>query len=68
LFLEKIYENALALELREAGLAVAHQHGIVVTYRGAVVGEDFADPLVQDAILVELKTVRAPGGFTVPSA
>lgn len=58
-FLEKVYENALAFELREVGLAVAQQHGIVVTYRGAVVGEYFADLLVQDAILVELKTARA---------
>jgi GxxExxY protein len=58
-FLEKVYENARAFDLREAGLAVAQQHGIVVTYRGAAVGEYFADLLVLDATLVELKTVRA---------
>lgn len=58
-FLEKVYENALALELRDAGLAVAQQHGITVTYHGTMVGEYFADLFVEDAILIELKTVRA---------
>lgn len=58
-FLEKVYENALAIELSEAGLAVAQQRGITVTYHDAVVGEYFADLLVEDAILIELKTVRA---------
>ena len=58
-FLEKVYENALALELRQAGLAVAQQHGITVTYKGATIGEYFVDLLVADAILIELKTVRA---------
>jgi GxxExxY protein len=58
-FLEKIYENALALELCKAALAVAQQRGITVTYDGTTVGEYFADLLVEEAILVELKTVRA---------
>jgi len=58
-FLEKVYENALALELRTAGLAVEQQRGITVTYKGTVVGEYFADLLVEDSILIELKTVRA---------
>ena len=58
-FLEKVYENALALELRAAGLAVAQQHAVSVHYNGAVVGEYFADLLVEDVLLVELKTVKA---------
>ncbi len=58
-FLEKVYENALALELRAAGLAVEQQRGITVTYKGALVGEYFVDLLVEDAVLIELKTVRA---------
>jgi len=58
-FLEKVYENALALELRTAGLAVEQQRRITVTYKGTVVGEYFADLLVEDSILIELKTVRA---------
>jgi GxxExxY protein len=58
-FLEKVYENALALELREAGLVVAQQHGATVAYRGAVVGEYFVDLLVEGAVLIELKAVKA---------
>jgi GxxExxY protein len=58
-FLEKVYENALALELRSAGLATEQQRGIAVTYRGALVGEYFVDLLVEGSVLVELKTVRA---------
>jgi GxxExxY protein len=37
-FLEEIYENTLAIELREAGLAVALQYGISVRYHGSVIG------------------------------
>jgi len=58
-FLEKVYENALAMELRMAGLGVEQQRGITVTYKGSVVGEYFVDILVEGAILIELKTVRA---------
>lgn len=58
-FLAKVYENALAFELRTAGLAVQQQHGMAVTYRGAVVGEYFADLLIESALLIELKTVQA---------
>jgi GxxExxY protein len=57
-FLEKVYENALAHELRKAAVAVEQQRGITVTYDGITVGEYFADLLVEDAVLVELKTVR----------
>jgi GxxExxY protein len=57
-FLEKVYENALAHELRKAGLVVAQQCGAIVTYDGIVVGEHFVDLLVEDAVLVELKTVK----------
>ena len=58
-FLERVYENALAIELREAGLVVAQQYGVTVTYRGRTIGEYVAGLLVGDAILVELKIVRA---------
>lgn len=57
-FLEKIYENALAIELREAGLTVEQQHPITVQYRGSIIGEYFADLLVEGSVLVELKTAR----------
>ena len=58
-FLEKVYENALAVELRMAGLAVEQQRASTVTYKGVLVGEYFVDLLVEDAVLIELKTVRA---------
>ena len=58
-FLEKVYENALAIELRLAGLATEQQHGIAVTYKGNLVGEYFVDLLVEDVVLIELKAVRA---------
>ena len=58
-FLEKVYENALAYELRKAGIAVAQQHGIVVLYDGAVVGEYAVDLLVEELVVVELKAIIA---------
>jgi GxxExxY protein len=58
-FLEKVYQNALANEIRAAGLAVARQYGVRVHYNDEVAGEYFADLLVEDVLLVELKTVKA---------
>lgn len=58
-FLEKIYENALALELRHSGLNAVQQKSIEVRYRDTVVGEYFMDLFVEDKIIVELKAVGA---------
>jgi GxxExxY protein len=58
-FLEKIYENALTLELRKNGLKVKQQHGIQVRYDGVVVGEFAADLLVEDKVIIELKATTA---------
>ncbi|WLT30301.1 GxxExxY protein [Geothrix sp. PMB-07] len=58
-FLEKVYENALAHELRKSGLPVAQQYPIKVMYDGVVAGEYVADLLVAGSILVELKCVKA---------
>ena len=55
-FLEKAYENALAL--RKAGLAVTQRRGIVVRYDGIIVGEYAADLLVEESVIVELKATR----------
>jgi GxxExxY protein len=57
-FLEKVYENALAHELRSVGLAVAQQHAIAVKYKSAVVGDYVADLLVANEVVVEIKAVR----------
>jgi GxxExxY protein len=62
-FLEKVYENALAYELRKSGLAVAQQHPMVVRYDGIVVGEYSVDLLVEGIILVELKVTKAINDF-----
>ena len=56
-FREKVYENALALELRRMGMKVEQQKKIDVYYEGEIVGEYYADLVVQDLIIVELKAV-----------
>jgi GxxExxY protein len=58
-FLEKVYENALAVELRRAGLKVQQQYDVKVTYEGVVVGDYTTDLLVEDSIVVELKAASA---------
>jgi GxxExxY protein len=58
-FVEKVYENAHAHEMRKDGLAVLQQHPIRVVYDGLVVGEFFADELVENIVLVELKAASA---------
>lgn len=58
-FLEKVYENALAHELRKAGLAVEQQRSLTITYDGIVAGEYVADLIVEQALLVELKAANA---------
>ena len=57
-FVEKVYENALAHELRKGGLVVTQQRGVTVRYDGIVVGQYTADLLVEGAVVVELKAVR----------
>ena len=57
-FLEKVYENALAIEMRKNGLDVAQQHGIKVFYDKTVVGDFAADLLVENCVIVELKAAR----------
>ena len=57
-FLEKVYENALAYQLRKRGLNIAQQRGISVVYDGTIVGEYTADLLVEETLLIELKAVK----------
>jgi GxxExxY protein len=54
-FLEKVYENAMLIELSNSGLAVENQKRIMVFYEGKVIGEYFADLLVEGKVIVELK-------------
>jgi len=58
-FLEKVYENALAHELRKNGLLVEQQKEIRVIYDGVSVGDFFADLCVEQSVLVELKVAKA---------
>jgi GxxExxY protein len=56
-FLERVYENALALELQALGLEAEQQKPIAVYYEGQVVGEYFADIVVNGTVVIELKSV-----------
>ena len=58
-FLEKVYGNAMKIELERAGLSVQPQAKIGVFYDEQVVGEFYADLLVNDCLIVELKAVQA---------
>lgn len=58
-FLEKVYENALAIELRKRGLKVIQQHPPKVYYEEHVVGEFVVDLFVEDCVLLELKVAKA---------
>ena len=57
-FLEKVYENALLLELKSRGLKANSQVPIKVYYKDEVVGEYTADILVEEDVIIELKTVE----------
>ncbi len=54
-FLEKVYQNSLYLELKNKGYKVEAQKKISVYYKGTEVGEYYADLLVEDLIILELK-------------
>ena len=57
-FLEKVYENAMLLELRGMGLRCERQRPIAVYYRDQKVGEYFADLIVEDGVIIELKAAE----------
>ncbi|MDD2352972.1 MAG: GxxExxY protein [Atribacterota bacterium] len=54
-FLEKVYENAMLIELNKNGLKAISQYPIKVNYDGVSVGEYFADIIVEDKVIIELK-------------
>jgi len=57
-FLEKVYENALTIELRRQGLKVESQAPIKVNYKEETVGEYYVDIFVEKKVIVEIKTVE----------
>lgn len=58
-FLESVYENSLAIALREKGFEVSQQIAIPVWFRGIQVGDFDADLMVNKLVLLELKAMRA---------
>ncbi len=58
-FLEKVYQNALVIELLNEGLEVEKEKAITIFYQGKVVGEYFADILVNQQIIIETKAVQS---------
>lgn len=58
-FLEKVYENAMMLELKERGLKAERQVPVKVSYKGREVGDYLADIVVEDRIILELKAVSS---------
>ncbi|MBI5662079.1 MULTISPECIES: GxxExxY protein [Ignavibacterium] len=57
-FLEKVYENAMRIELKKLGMSVEQQKNIKVYYDSEQVGDYFADLLVNDLVIVELKAAE----------
>ena len=55
-FLEKVYENALVIELKKMGFHLSQQYNIKVYYDGEIVGDYFADIIVEENVIIELKS------------
>ncbi len=58
-FLEKVYENSMMVELKKLGLKCSQQQHIDVFYNEIKVGDYFADIVVEDKIIIELKAAEA---------
>ena len=58
-FLESVYESAMLIALAEAGLSGERQKAIQVAFRKQCVGDFYADILVENSVLIELKAVKA---------
>jgi len=57
-FLEKVYQNALIIELRKTGLSVLSEEPITVYYENEIVGQYVADIIVEAKVVLELKAVK----------
>ena len=57
-FLEKVYENAMMIELKKEGILSVSQSPIKVFYEGEVIGEYYADILVDNKVIVEIKAAK----------
>ena len=57
-FLEKVYENALRIELQKMGFRIKQQEPIDVLYEGEVVGDFYPDLWINDRVIIEVKAVQ----------
>ena len=57
-FLEKVYENAMMIEFKREGIFAVAQFAIKVFYEGEVIGEYYADILVDNKVIVEIKAAK----------
>ena len=60
-FLEKVYENAMMLEFNNENIPAVSQYAIKVVYQDEIVGEYFADILVDEKVIVEIKAAKNLG-------
>ncbi|MBC8392895.1 MAG: GxxExxY protein [Deltaproteobacteria bacterium] len=58
-FMEKVYENALIIELQKMGLNIIQQQKLKVYYDSQIVGEYFTDIIVNDLVIIELKAAES---------
>jgi len=58
-FLEKVYENAMMIEFKKEKISAVSQYAIKVVYQHEIVGEYFADILVDRKVIVEIKSARS---------
>ena len=58
-FLEKVYENALKVEIKNRGLQAENQVPIEVKYKGSTVGQYLADIIVENQVIIELKAIES---------
>lgn len=57
-FLEKVYENSLVVELKKRNLDVKQQEKLTIYYKDNIVGDYYADLIVENAIIIELKSTK----------
>ena len=57
-FLEKVYENALMIELEDLGLSCQKQKPLEVIYKNQMIGDYYTDIIVEDKVILEIKAVR----------
>ncbi len=61
-FLEKVYENAMMIELKKENFSATSQSPIKVVYEGEIIGEYYADMLVDNKVIVEIKAAKCLSG------